>query len=213
MISFITILFLILAFPIEMPDFGPEGLGGLTPEQKQELDRGEIVLPQSLSKTPEGKPLVEAALVFEKSPEDVWRLLSPIEDQIKYLKEVRKITVLSEEPTRNHVEFTVRKMKTVVYRVIHEYDQQNCYFYWNLDPEFESYIKELSGYWRFYPYKNGKTLARYGSIVSPKISIPGFIKNLLYKSGVRSSLQAVKRYVDTGGRWCVVRKGSEDEKN
>jgi hypothetical protein len=78
-----------LIYPQEMPEFGSDGLAGLTLEQKQRLAKGGIILPESVVKTPEGKTLIEAVLVFDKPPGEAWRLPSKTEDQAKYLDEVK----------------------------------------------------------------------------------------------------------------------------
>jgi hypothetical protein len=185
-----------------MPDFGPNGTAGLTGGQKQRLAQGEIILPQGLIKTAEGKTIIEAALVFDATPEAVWRLLSKTELQDKYLKEVKSIKVIRQSPEENCLEFTVRVMtKTIVYRQIHYFQPEHLYFHWTLDPTFRGDLKELTGFWRFYPYSKDGTLARYGSRVKPRFPIPDFILNALVKSDVRSALESVRRYVNSAGTW------------
>ena len=58
----------ILAASLEKPDFGPRGLAGLSEVKIWRLSRGEIVLPDGIMRTPEGKTLIEAALVFDRPP-------------------------------------------------------------------------------------------------------------------------------------------------
>ena len=105
--------FLLLAQ--QRPDFGPEGLAGFTEAEKKSLAAGEIVLPENLIRTESGETMIEAALVFDRPPEDVWRLLSRTEDQVKYIDEVSKISVISKTPTDDLLEFTTKILiKTVV---------------------------------------------------------------------------------------------------
>ncbi|MGB9836440.1 MAG: hypothetical protein ACPLRX_06855, partial [Candidatus Saccharicenans sp.] len=61
-------------------------------------------------------------------------------------------------------------------------------------------LKELFGFWRFYPAAGGNTVARYGSLVVPSFPVPGFIKDWLFKNKVEDSLIKVKNYVEKGGR-------------
>ena len=186
----------------ERPDFGPDGLAGLSQVKIWRLNRGEIVLPESLVQTPDGRTLIEAALVFDRPPEEVWRLLSRTEDQVKYLGEVKKIAVLSKSPVEDHLEFTTKVLiKTFVYRQRHYFDPQHLYFHWELDSSFPSEIKELSGFWRLYPFGQGKTLARYGTRVLVGFGIPKSIQTSLAKKQLPDALQSVKRYVDSGGTW------------
>lgn len=192
----------VLTHPQEMPDFGPDGLAGLTLEQKQKLAQGEIILLESVVKTPGEKTLIEAALVFNKPPEEVWRFLSKTEDQVKYLDEVKKVTVIFKSSTGDNLEFTIKLLtKIFVYRQVHQFDEKNLHFRWRLDHDFKSDIKELNGFWRFYPFGSGKTLARYGSRVLLRFSVPDFIQTALTKNNLSRALQSVKKFVNSGGTW------------
>ncbi len=184
------------------PEFGPEGLAGLTSGQVLELATGEIVLPEGLVKSAKGTSLIEAALVFDRPPAEVWRRLSETEVQDRYLSEVKSVRLIWKTETADCLEFTVRVMgKTVVYRMIHDFFPGELRFRWNLDPDFRSDIKELTGFWRLYPFGGDRTLARYGSVVKPRFPVPGFIRRALAKGHVKSALESVKKYVDSDGAW------------
>ena len=202
-LSAFPIFFLSAALGFQgMPDFGPEGLAELSEVKIWRLSRGEIVLPNSIVQAPDGRTLIEAALVFDRPTEEVWRLLSKTEDQSKYLAEVQKIVIIFKGPTDDRLEFTTKVLiKTFVYRQCHYFDPQNLYFRWELDPSFPSEIKELSGFWKFYPFGEGKTLARYGSRVLVGLGIPRSIQTSLAKNQLPAALRSVKRYVDSGGTW------------
>jgi hypothetical protein len=203
-ILFILIFVLqpILPHPQEMPDFGPDGLAGLTLEQQEKLAQGKIILPESVVKTPEGRTLIEAALVFDKPPEEVWQLLSKTEDQVKYLGDVEKATVVFQGPAEDNIEFKVKILvKTFIYRQIHRFDKKNFYFYWILDPDFRSDLKELKGFWRFYPFGSSKTLGRYGSRLLLRFVVPDSIQTALTKEKLPGALQSVREYVNSGGAW------------
>jgi uncharacterized membrane protein len=191
-----------LTYPQAIPDYGTDGLAGLSVEQKQRLAQGKIIRPESMVKTPEGKTLIEAALIFDKPPEEVWRLLSKTEDQVTYLDEVKKVAVVSKSSTEDNLELTLKVLvKTVVYRQIHYFDEKNLCIRWTLDPHFKSDLKEVNGFWRFYPYGSGKTLARYGSRVKLRFRVPDFIQTALIKKNMPRALQSVKKYVNSGGTW------------
>lgn len=202
LLTFMLLLFVAPSLPREMPDYGPDGLAGLTPEQKQKLAQGKILLPEGVVMTPEGKTLIEAALVFEKPPEEVWRLLSKTEDQVKYLDEVKKVIVIFKSSTEDSLELTIRILtKTFIYRQIHRFDEKNLYFHWSLDPGFKSDLKELNGFWRFYAFGSRRTLGRYGSRVLLRFGIPDVIQTALTKSNLPRALQSVRKFVNSGGTW------------
>jgi hypothetical protein len=200
--SLLTLPAFILSSSRQEIDFGSDGLAGLSDVQVWRLGRGEIVLPDSLIKTEEGKTLIEAALVFDQPPDEVWRLLSRTEDQGRYLREVQKVAVISKTPTDDLLEFTIKVFtKTFVYRQSHRFDERELRLTWSLDPSFPSEIKELTGFWRFYPFAQGNTLGRYGSRVLMKFAVPASIQNALAKNRLPDALRSVKRYVDSGGTW------------
>lgn len=181
-----------------MPGFGADGLSGLTEAQRQDLDKGKIVF--STTDTG-GSALIEAAVVFDVSLQETWRLLSKTEDQIKYLKEIYELNIIKTEPALNIQEFKLKiAFLDIVYRVVHRFDEANQYIYWSMDPSFDNDLEDLRGFWRFYPYGQGRCLARYGSNVSVR-NIPNWIESIFKKSGVKKSLIAVKRYVDSGGTY------------
>lgn len=184
----------------DKPDFGPDGLAGLSDVQIWRLSKGEVILPKGVTKTADGKTLIGAALVFDRPPEDVWRLLSKTEDQHLYIKEVKNVKIISRQSSQDLLELEVRILgKTIIYRQAHYYDKPALYFRWELDRSFKSPVKELEGFWRLYPFANGRTLGRYGSRVQIGFGVPAFIQNALAKDNLPSALASVKNYIDSGG--------------
>jgi hypothetical protein len=202
-----TMLLLCLLFMVSswcfaaVPDFGPDGLKGLDASQQQKLAKGKIVFTFTDSATQAHSGLIEAAVVFNQTPGKTWDLLYHTEDQEKYLKELEEAKVIAKSPVRDTIEFRVKAaFLTFLYRVNHNFDQAGLNFWWGLDPTFKNDLVDLRGYWRFYPYGQGKTLARYGSTVSLR-NIPAFIEDMFKKSGVERSLASVKKYIDSGGAY------------
>jgi len=183
------------------PDFGADGLKGLSPEQVKGLAAGEIIFSTDDSGTETREALVQAAIVFDKTPKEVWNLLYHTEDQIKYLEEIDELKIISKEKLKDCIEFKLKfAWISVVYRVIHRFEAENLYYYWTMDRSFKNDLQDLRGFWRLYSYGNGKTLARYGSNVSVK-NVPSFIEAMFKKNGVRKALTAVRNYINSGGTW------------
>lgn len=184
-----------------MPDFGPDGMAGLSEAQKLEIARGKPVFTLTGTSPDEQSGLIEAAIVFEQTSEKTWNLFYRTEDQYKYLKELEMSRVITKGQLEDKIEFRVRALFiTQTFRVIHHFDKPDYYFYWGLDPDFRNDLADLRGFYRFYPYGQGRTLARYGSNVSVK-NVPKFIENIFKKSGVSKSLVSVKKYIDSGGTY------------
>jgi hypothetical protein len=183
-----------------VPDFGADGLKGLTEEQRRRLDSGEVVMTSSPEVTPKGKTMISAALIIKASIDRVWQILSATEKQTEYIEEIEKLKLLEQGPDFNRMEFVVKVMgKRVRYTVIHRFTPEKYYFWWELDKKAHHDLKELSGFWRLYPAGENRTVARYGSRVVPGFLVPEFIRNWLYKKSVRSSLQKVRSYVEEKG--------------
>jgi hypothetical protein len=198
-LSILTMYFppIVMAIDWSNPDFGQDGMIGITDSQKKELSEGKIVF--STTDKSKDSSLIEAAIVFNKSPEEVWDLLSKTEDQIKYLKEINKLRIIERNNNLDTMWFQLRIMLIPIkYQINHHYNKDNLYFYWGMDPSYKNDLKELKGFWKFYPYENNKTFARYGSLVSLKY-VPSWLQDTFKKKAVDKALVSVKCYVDSGG--------------
>lgn len=185
------------AFDWNNPDFGTDGLAGLTQAQKTELSEGKTVF--STTDDSKDSSLIEAAIVFNKKPEEVWNMISKTEEQIKYLKEINKLKLIDKKGNRDTIWFQLKiAFIPITYQVNHTFEKEHLYFYWSMDPSYKNDLKALKGFWKFYPYGPDKTLARYGSHVSLKY-VPAWLQDQFKKSGVEKALKAVKCYVDSGG--------------
>ena len=183
-----------------IPDFGLDGLKDLDFQQTQQLGNGEIVFTFTKSTMQEHSGLIEAAVIFNRTPEQTWNLLSRPEDQVKYLKEIKEAKVIARSALHDTIEFKAKfAFLTFICRVNLTYDQADLNFFWRLDPTYNNDCTDLHGFWHFYPYGQNKTLARYGFAVSLK-NIPGFIEALFKKSVIARSLASVKKYVDSDGK-------------
>lgn len=198
----LIILCLFIAVPIpafnwDDPDFGPDGMTGLSDSQKNELKDGRIVF--SATDMDKDSSMIEAAIIFNKPPEAVWDMLSNTDEQIRYLKEVNKIKLIDKNGNTDTMWFQLKIMLiTVKYQINHHYNKENLCFHWSLDPSYKSDFRELKGFWKFYPYENNKTVARYGSLVNIKF-LPLWLQDAIKKKGVEKALKSVKCYVDSGG--------------
>jgi len=179
-------------------DFGPDGLEGLSAAQKKALSQGKIVL---ASKGSSENALIEAAMVFNKSPKETWDLLSKTEAQPLYLNELDDVKVVKRSATDGKEIHSVSyAFMDIVYGVLFKFHKSEMYFYWWLDPSRENDLAGLEGFWRFYPYGEGKTLARYGSFVSAK-NVPSWVESFFKERGVKKTLFSVEKYVNSGGTY------------
>ncbi|MCR4410065.1 MAG: hypothetical protein QHH43_06115 [Candidatus Saccharicenans sp.] len=180
-----------------IPDYGPDGLKGLTEEQKKKILSGEVVLVSSHEGVPEGKSIISAALVFEVPVERAWAILSAPELQAEYLEEIEELKTVEQGPGFNRMFFLVKVMgQKVRYTVIHHFWPDQFYLWWELDRSQPHDLKDLYGFWKLFRYDERRTVARYGTFVRPAFPVPAFLRNWLSRSNVRHSLATVKNYVE-----------------
>jgi hypothetical protein len=179
------------------PDFGADGMNGISAEQKKILSEGKIVF-STQDKSKENS-LIEAVIVFNQPIDSTWSLLTRVDEQDKYLSEINKIKLASKNPVK--VEFGLKILfLSVWYQCQYKFDKPNYYFDWFLDPTYKNELNSLKGFWKLYPYGSNRTLARYGSNVVAK-GVPDWIQGAFKKSGVEKALKATKNFVDSGGTW------------
>ena len=176
--------------------FGRDGKKGLSPQQLAALDAGKVVFSSRDPSASEKKALIEAAIVFDKSPEEVFNILYHTEDQVKYLKEIKRIRMIRKEMAEDNLEFLLKvAWIDIVYRVRHYFDKEHYHIHWELDEHFDNDLNDLAGFWDLYPHTEGKTLVRYGSHVSIK-NVPAFIESMFKKNGIKKSLERVRAWVN-----------------
>ncbi len=179
------------------PDFGPDGLKGLTEEQKNKVLAGQVVLVFPREVESEGKTIISAALIFEVPVEQAWAILSATERQADYIEEIEELKMVEQGQDYNRMFFLVKVMgQKVRYTVIHHFNPGQFYLWWELDRNEPHDLKELHGFWKLFRYDDHRTVARYGSLVKPAFPVPAFLRNWLERSNVRSSLARVKKYVE-----------------
>lgn len=187
----------------ELLDFGPDGLYGLSEDELQKLDSGDIIFIDSLSKSEAQKAvLIQSVVLFSNTLERTWQLIAATENQPEYLSSLNSVEVLSKSP-RQAVEIFTAKILLIkiLFGVVQNYDAENKWLHWYLYAEYpENDLDSLAGYWQLYPYDKNRTLARYGTHVALK-NVPDFIENMFRKGGAKRAMISVKRYVDSDGQY------------
>ncbi|MCX8159592.1 MAG: hypothetical protein N3G18_01495 [Candidatus Saccharicenans sp.] len=180
-----------------IPDFGPDGLKDLSEEEKKKILSGQVVLVSSHEGAPEGQSIISAALIFEVPVDRAWAMLSATELQAEYLEEIEELKTVERGPDFNRTFFVVKVMgQKVRYTVIHHFVPEEYYLWWELDRDKPHDLKELYGFWKLFRYDEGRTVARYGTLVKPAFPVPAFLRTWLSRSNVRHSLATVKKYVE-----------------
>ena len=90
----------------------------MTKAELIQLEAGGLVLPAKGHKNPRGTSFIEATLVFDRPPDEVWRLLSETEAQHRYLAEIRSLQTIWKSEARHCLEFTVKALSKPGKRVV-----------------------------------------------------------------------------------------------
>ncbi len=180
----------------------PEAWKGLTADQIARVKQGEVVLlDKDTSESGKQKRMIEAAMIFDQPIEVAWKLFRETEAQDRYLPDLESCTLVSRNSKGDQVDFHVKLVFNINYRIHHVYDDQDCYLHWGLDPGYDNDMKRVDGFWRLYKIDDTHTLARYGTWVEVSSFIPDFIMERLTKSNLPVNMQAVYKYIESGGTY------------
>jgi len=179
------------------------GWEGLTPEQVQRVKNGEVVLlDKDTSKGTDMARFIQAALIVTRPIEDSWKLFRQTARQAEYLPKLYKCVTIEDKGSYDKVDFFVKfAFINIDYRVQHNFEPDKYYFHWALDPAYKNDLKELEGYWKLFKIDDQHTLARYGTNVNASDLIPKSIQEALTRKDLPESMEAVKKYFDSGGTY------------
>ena len=189
-----------------LPEFGADGLKGLSEAQIQKLEEGQVVFTVGESvasgkSAGKSSAFIEAAMIMEKPPAEAWQYLYRTEEQYLYMRETESCKVLYKSPEQILIEYRVRVLLAgTSFRLFHYFDADSFSMSWELDTDFDNGFKDFRGFWFLYPIDHNRTLARYGNYVS-LVGIPDFIIRFFMKSGITRSLESVRSYVNSAGTY------------
>lgn len=180
-----------------------DGWDGLNPDQVKRLKEGKVViLDKDQSKGSEMQRFIQAAMILNQPVDKCWAIFRQTQKQEQYLPKLYKVTTVEEHPNWNKEDFFVKvSFVNIKYRVQHNFEPDKYYFYWALDPSYNNDLKQLEGYWKLFKLDDKHTLARYGTIVNTSDLIPKTIQEFMTKQDLPESMDAVKKYIDSGGTY------------
>lgn len=195
-----TVSVAIAAPPSGAPtDKDPEAYKGLTKEQIERVQKGEILIldkPENV----DGRSMITAAMVFNQDLNTTWDLLTARHRQDEYLPRLDRSLLVNHSDTGDTIELHVKILTMdIVYRTVGLADKAKYQSSWKLDPAFKNDMKEITGFFHFYYLDDKHTLARYGTWVQTGIGLPASVQEFLIKRDLPESLAAQKKWVDSGG--------------
>lgn len=145
---------------------------------------------------------IVAYVQFERSVDEVLALLRQAERQPEYrpeLKSVRTVEILPDgriDEQRMKILFS-----QFVYRLRYTDQREKGRLEWKLDETFDNDMETLEGFWEFYSFADGGTLARFGSNVNVGSGVPRFVQKGMSRKTVLTYVKNTQRWVDSGGTW------------
>lgn len=187
------------ALPLNPPASAQALLDAQTEDRREELlDERLVMLPSD--GLPEGQ--IEALVLFAQPADKVWALLLQRGRQTEYRPELTSIAVV-EQSADQVVEEQHLKIAflNIAYRLRNQVDATSRTITWEMDPDFESTLEHISGYWELHALDEARTLARFGTRVSVSPAVPGFLQNGITRKNVPQTLENTRQWVDSEGRW------------
>jgi len=177
---------------------------GLTPDEVDKINRGEVVVKTRVYSIADGKRAVtiKGYCVINKPPDAAWAVMLDYEKFHEFMPRLSKVKVL--EKTKDTMKVT-ETVSMPVGTLTHTLDLK---FYptqgrvaWTLDKSRKHDIADTSGTWEFLPYRRGGTVVRYTSTVDSGMIVPKFLEEQLISYDLPGVLSSIKRRTESDGTW------------
>lgn len=183
---------------------GPEQLEGLSDEDIERLEQGEVVIFVEPEEDDSGR-IINAAFLIEQSIDNSWELLRQPERQIEFTARLEECRLVGGDADSKVVRFLLKVLFLKVrYQIDHIFNDEIYRVDISLDPGYENDLVVFDGTWRLYPVQERVTLARYSAVIRLSPLIPSFIQRFLARQSIPAAMEAWKKWIDSGGTW---RKG------
>jgi hypothetical protein len=167
----------------------------------ERLEEEKLVLLQSRDGQHSGD-FVEALVIFEQPRSRVMRLLSQTARQSEYRPELSGVETLEWRDDGNIDEHRMRVLFVKLrYRVHTHFDFEGGRIWWELDPSFESDLRQLEGYWELYELEEGRTLGRFGTRVDVGPALPTWFQEYATRKNVPATVDYIRLWVDSNGTY------------
>lgn len=129
------------------------------------------------------------------SPDIIWSRILALEKYPEWVSNVTECEIYQKTANQVKARFVLNAtVMSVEYFIDHTYYPENNYLTWTLDYSKESDLDDSVGFWYVMPIKEKPGWSRLYYSVDVKLKgwIPGFIKNMITKSGLNKATSWVK---------------------
>ena len=170
------------------------------PVRMAELEREHVLIDENSSGDDRGA--ATALVLFERPRAEVLRMLASTPRQKEYRPELTRLEVVEATDKGDVVEYRVRFMLTTLqYRARHGWDYESGRVWWSLDPAYDNDMQVLDGLWELRALDERRTLGRFTTRIDLGPALPDFLQEYATRKQLPESMEQVRRWVDSGGRW------------
>jgi hypothetical protein len=178
---------------------------GFTPDEVNAALRGKVPVRIEPFQRPDGKSSGRGlgAIVVDRPLGEVWATLVRFDDKPEYMPRLKSIAIVDRSPQQLRVRSVIdASVTTAHYTLVFHLDEPDHRLSWTLDrTAADNSIADTEGEYRLYSIEPGRTLVTYQSYVDTGRSLPRFIQNYMARHSIPDLLNAIKRRVESGGRW------------
>ena len=185
--------------PLLAPLPGAPYLRAISPDLLPRLERERLVMLPSDASAP---GVAQGLVVFSQPYALVWRLLTQTERQREYRPELTEITNVErfENGVVDRHRISVLFVR-LTYYLRYELDPAAWHIEWSLAPNYENGVQQISGTWDLFDLGGGRTLGRLGSTVRVGAVLPRSLQEAITRNKLSETLDNVRQWVDSGGKW------------
>ena len=188
--------------PRAEPPFPPAAFEVPPADLLAELEEEHVLLDEDTQSDADPHGATRALVLFERPHAEVLRLLSSTTRQKEYRPELTKLDVIEASENGDVAEYRVRIMLTSLhYRARHGWDFESGRVWWTLDPSFDNDMQVLDGLWELRELDARRTLGRFTTRIDLGPALPAFLQDYATRRKLPESMEQVRQWVDSGGRW------------
>jgi carbon monoxide dehydrogenase subunit G len=177
----------------------------LTDPELAAVGKGEVPVRIEAFKNANGKSAGRGwgAIAIERPVAEVWATLARYDDRAEYVPRLKSVTVLEQAPGRARIRQEIdASLMTARYTAWYTFDEGQRSIAWTIDKSAaDNTVKQVDGDYRMAELGPTRTLLVYRAYVDSGMHVPQSIQSFMQRRSIPDLLRAIKRRVESGGRW------------
>ncbi|MGE4652392.1 MAG: hypothetical protein AAEJ53_16015 [Myxococcota bacterium] len=174
----------------------------ISAETRAELfEQGVLMRKGEPAREEQGRNAIEAFVIFDASPQQVYDLLHQTSRQGEFRPEVSEIREIERIEGKHVDEHRLKILfRRYVYRLDYRFYPEAWRIEWRLDDRFDNDLRGVTGYWELYRLEDGRTLGRSGTSVQVGASVPKFLANWITRINLPKSMKNLRAWINESAR-------------